>query len=82
MKNNDNFYCLNYLHSFRTKNKLESHERTFENKDFCNVNMTSHHTKMLQFDQYQKYYKEQLIIYVYLECIIEKTNRCKNNLVN
>ena len=36
-KNNGDFYCLNCLHSFRTKNKLESHKRACENKDFYNV---------------------------------------------
>ena len=33
------FSCLNFLRSFRTKNKLESHNRACENKDFCNVNL-------------------------------------------
>ena len=27
-KSNGDFYCLNCLHSFRTKNKLELHKRT------------------------------------------------------
>ena len=36
-KNNGDFYCLNCLHSFRIKNKLESHKRACENKDFYNV---------------------------------------------
>ena len=26
-KDDDVFYCLNCLHSFRTKNKLESHKK-------------------------------------------------------
>ena len=30
-KNNGLFYCLNCLHSFRTKNKLELHKRVCEN---------------------------------------------------
>ena len=33
-KNNGDFYCLNYLHSFRTKSKLESHKNVCKNKDF------------------------------------------------
>ena len=33
-KYNGCFYCLNCLHSFRTKSKLESHKRTSKNKDF------------------------------------------------
>ena len=36
-KNNVDFYCLNCLYSFRTKNKLELHKAK---------------TKILEFDQY------------------------------
>ena len=35
------FYCLNCLYPFRTKNKLESHKNLCENKDFCNLIMPS-----------------------------------------
>ena len=34
---------------------------------------------MLDFDQYQKSDKAPFIIYADLECIIEKTDRYKNN---
>ena len=34
-KHHGNFYCLNCLHSFRTENKLKSHEKVCKNKDFC-----------------------------------------------
>ena len=53
-KNNRDFYCLNCLHSFRTKSKLKSHKKVFENKYFCNVIMASEDTKTLEFNQYQK----------------------------
>ena len=33
------FYCLNYLHSFRTENKLKSNEKVCKNKDFCGIVM-------------------------------------------
>ena len=33
-KNNGDFYCLNCLHSFRTKNKLESHKEYVKMKIF------------------------------------------------
>ena len=36
-KHNSDFYCLNPLHSFATKKKLESHKKVCKNKDFCNV---------------------------------------------
>ena len=40
-KNNDDFYCLNCFHSFTTKkkNKLESHKKVPENKDYSNIGM-------------------------------------------
>ena len=33
-KHYGDFYCLNCLHIFRTKNKLESHKKVCKNKDF------------------------------------------------
>ena len=34
-KTNGDFYCLNCLHSFRTKNKLELNKKVCDNKDFA-----------------------------------------------
>ena len=81
-KHYSDFYCLNCFHSFRTKNKLESHKKVCENKDFCNVIMPSEDTKILEFNQYQKYDKAPFIIYGDLACIIEKTDECKNSPEN
>ena len=53
-KHYSDFYCLNCLKSFRTKNKLELHKRKCGNKDFVNVIMPSEDTKLLEFNQYQK----------------------------
>ena len=44
-KHHGNFYCLNCLHSFTMKNKLECHEKLFENKGFCNIVIPSKATK-------------------------------------
>ena len=79
---NYSYFCLNYLHSFRTKNKLESHRKKCENKDFCSVIMPSEDTKILGFNQYKKSDKAPFIIYADLECIIEKIDGCKNNPEN
>ena len=46
-KHLSDFYCLNYLHSFATKNKPESHKEVCENKDFCYVVMPSEVTKII-----------------------------------
>ena len=40
-------HCLNSFHQFTTKNKLESHQKLHENKDFSNVIMSSEDTKIL-----------------------------------
>ena len=47
-------FCLNCLHSFRTKNKLDSRKKVRKNKDFCNTIMTFEDTEILQFNQYHK----------------------------
>ena len=44
--------------------------------------MISEDTKILEFNQYQKSDKTSFIIYVNLECIIEKIDGCKNNPAN
>ena len=44
------FYCLNCVHSVRTINKLKSHKKIRENKDFCNVIMPLKDTKTLTFN--------------------------------
>ena len=77
-KNKGDFYFLNCLHSFRIRNKLESHKKVCENKDFCNIVMPSADTKILDFNQYQKHDKAPFIIYADLECLIEKIDECKN----
>ena len=72
-------YCLNCLHSFRTKKKLESHKKVCENKDFCNVVIPSEDTKILEFNQYQKSDKPRFITDADLEYLIQKIDGCKNN---
>ena len=76
------FCCLNCLHSFITKIKLESHKRVFENNDFCNIITSSKDTKILEFNRYQKSDKGPFIIYAALKCLIEKIDGCKNNNEN
>ena len=76
-KNNGDFYCVNCLHSFRTKNNLKSHKKACENKDFCSIIMPSQDTKILEFGQYQKSDKAPFIIYADLERMIDKLDGCK-----
>ena len=71
---NNNVYCLNCLHFVRTKNKLEPHQKVCANKDLGNVNMPSEDTKILEFNQYQKFDKAPFIIYADLACKLENIN--------
>ena len=61
IKNKGDFYCLNCIHSFRKKYKLESHKKVCENKNFCDVVMPFENIKKFEFNQSQKY--DQSIIY-------------------
>ena len=81
-KHYHDFCYLNCFHSFRTKNKLQSHKKVCENKDFCSIVMPSEYTEILEFNQYQKSDKAPFIIYADVECLIEKTDECKNNPEN
>ena len=81
-KHHRDFYCLNCLHSFRTENKLKSHEKVCKNKDFCGTIMFSEKDKILEFKQYMKSNKMPYIIYADLESLIRKTDGCKNNPEN
>ena len=67
---------------FATENKHESHKEVCENKNFCNVIMPSEDTKILELNEYQKSVKTPFVIYADLECLIEKTDGCKNNPEN
>ena len=70
-KHKGDFYWLNCLHPFRTKNRLEYHKSVCDNKDFCNIIMSFEDTKILGFNQYEKSDKAPFIIYADLECLME-----------
>ena len=70
------FYCLNFLPSFRTEDKLES----VKIKIFvlwCHLK-----TKVSELNQYLKSNKVPPIIYGDLRSLIKEVNGCKNNPKN
>ena len=71
-KLNGDFYCLNYIHSFRTENELKSHEKVCKNKDFCGNVMPSEKVNILEFNQYMKSDKMPHIDYADIESLIKK----------
>ena len=42
--------------------------------------MPSEVTKIIEFNQYQKFDKRPFVIYVDIKCLIHKIDECKNNL--
>ena len=76
------FYCLNYLHSLRTENKLKSHEKLCKNTDFCGIVMPSEKDKILELNQYMKPDKMPYIFYGDMESLIKKIDGCTNNPEN
>ena len=76
-KHDGDFYCLNCLHSFRTENKLKSHEKVCKN--ICGITMPSEKKNILEFNQYMKPDKMQYIFYANMKFLIREMDRCANN---
>ena len=73
------FYCLNYFHSYRTKNKLESHKKICENHGYCHVEIPTKDNNIIKYNHGEKSMKLPFAIYADLECLLEKTIMCINN---
>ena len=73
------FYCLNCFQSYITKNKLESHKKICENRDYCHVEMPTKDNNIIKYNHGEKSMKVPFIIYAHLECLLEKMSTCINN---
>ena len=76
---NGNFYCLNYVPSFRTRKKLKLQENVCENKDFWSVTMSCEENILLEFTENLKPVKLPFLLYADLECWIKNISGSKNN---
>ena len=47
----EDFYCLNCLHSCRTKDKLKKHENVSENHDCCYAETSKEDNKILKYNR-------------------------------
>ena len=61
---NGDFYCLGYLHSFRTDNALRKHERLCDNHDYCNIVMPTEDKNILKYNHGEKSLKVANVIYM------------------
>ena len=75
----EEFYCLNYFHSYKTENKLESHKKICENHDYCHVEMPTKDNNIIKYNHGEKSMKLPFVIYADLECLLEKMSTCINN---
>ena len=87
----EDFDCLNCFHSYRTKNKLETHKKVSENHDYCRVEMPTEDNNIIKYNQGKKSIKIPFIAYADLECLLEKmsiyvkitlVNRLRLKLIN
>ena len=77
--NNGDFYCLNCFRAYTTKNKLETHQKICEYRDYCHVEMPNEDNKIVKYNHVEKSMKGPFIIYADLECLLEKISTCYNN---
>ena len=69
-KHDGDFYCLNYFHSYSTKNRLEKYEKVCNDHDYCYVEMPNKDNKILKYNHGEKSMKVPFIIYADLECLL------------
>ena len=77
---NGDFYCINCLHSFRTKLK----QKIIKHKNICKndyyIEIPEEYNKILKYVYGQKCIKLPFTIYADLEPLLNKIDTCYNNL--
>ena len=74
------FYCLNCLNSFISKNKLKEHEEICNKHDSCRIKMPTWVFKQIfKHNPAEKSLKAPFIIYLSLECLLKKEQLRENN---
>ena len=73
------FYCLNYFHSYRTREKFKKHERACINHDYCYVKMSREDKKILKYNHGEKFLKVPFAFVVDTESLLKKIHSCQND---
>ena len=68
----EDFDCLNCFRSYRTRNKLEVHQKICENHNYCNIEMLTKDNNIIKYNQGEKSVKLPIVIYADSECLLEK----------
>ena len=77
---NGDFYCLNCLHSYRTKETLKKHEKICKDHDYCCVQMPDKDVNISKYNPGEMSLKVPFMIYADLECLLGKIDTCQNDL--
>ena len=72
------FYCLNCLHSYTTKNRLKKHQKICENQEYCKLEMPKKEIA-LKYISGEKSIMTPFVIYADLESILEKISDCESD---
>ena len=76
-KNKGDFYCLNCLHSVRTKNKLLNHEKLCTNHKHCEIIMPKECENIINYNSGDKAIHHPHIMSADLETILYGIHSCK-----
>ena len=75
----EDFYCLNCFHSYRTRNRSEEYKKVCKNHDYCHAEMSTKDNNIIKYNHGEKSMKLPFVIYADLECLLEKMTTCINN---
>ena len=78
-KHDGDFYCLNCLHSYSTKDKVKKHKNVYKDHDYYYVEMSNKDNNMLKYSHGEKSMKIQFTIYVDTESLLETISTCHDN---
>ena len=77
--NNADFYCLDFLHLFRAKNKLKNNKNICENHNYCQIEMPKQNNNVLKYNFREKSMKAPFVIYADLEFLLKKMSTRHND---
>ena len=72
------YYCLNCFNSYRTKQKLDDHEKLCGNHAFAKLNMPEEKNKFISSTLGKNTLKNPFIIYADFECLLKPMDTCDN----
>ena len=78
-KHDGDFYCLNCFSSFRTNCALKNHENLCRNHNYCCIEMPDKGNNILKYNPGEKSMKIQDVIFLDIECLLEKISTFGNN---